>query len=146
MTEQDLETYRTLADALIEARMWAYQHPTAPRVVRFTAPAISLYWTPDLVKACGLDVVNYLRPTRPAYGEQTPLPIEAREKVCIVDGPQHFAGLAQFLAVPGELVVLLCQDSHANLVDGVDLQALPRRHFPAGLLTLDEMWSRVEKI
>lgn len=146
MTEQDLETYRTLADALIDARMWAYLNPSAPRAVRFTAPAISLYWTADLVKACGLDVVNYLRPARRAYGEQTPLPIEAREKVCIVDGPQHFAGLAQFLAASGELVVLLCEDACADLADGMNLQALPRRDFPAGLLTFDEMWSRVEKI
>lgn len=147
MTEQDLETYREMASALMHARVWRHRNPSSSNVVLFAAPTISLCWSADLVKAAGLDDVMYLFPYGRPFGGNKPLPLEARQKICMVNRPQDCPGLLEFIAAPGELVVLLVEDQHLDTLVSMGLSGnFRRRRFPGGLVTFDEMWSRVEKI
>lgn len=145
MSESDLETYREIALALMHARLCKYAHPESSPIVLFVAPTIALRWSSDLVKATGLDDVHYLFPYGRPFGGDVPLPAEARKRICIVNRPHECAGLLDFLALPGELVVLLVEDGHLEALEDMGLSGAFRRlRFPAGLVAIDELMRGVD--
>ncbi|WP_114815203.1 hypothetical protein [Paraburkholderia kururiensis] len=145
MSESDLETYREMALALMHARLYKHRHPESPSVVLFAAPVISLRWSADLVKATGLDDVLYLFPYGRPFGSDVPLPAKARERICFVNRPHECAGLLEFLALPGELVVLLVEDKHLDTLLDMGLSGtFRRRRFPAGIFAADELLAGIE--
>jgi len=50
-----------------------------------------------------------------------------RRDVCVIDRPQYFVNLAEFLRAPGDLVVLVCQPDHCDTHPELDLSSIMRR-------------------
>ena len=67
----------------------------------------------------------------PDLNSRTPLNPAHRQDLCVIDRPQHFGNLPEFLIVDGGPVVLLCQPDHSDTHAEMDLSGYPRWDIPS---------------